>query len=586
MVSMENKRIAEIFDEIASMLSLEDFPTARFEVRAYQKAALMISTMQEPIEDVYKRGGVKALMELPGIGATMSKHIEELVKTGRLSKYEKLKKKYPIDMASMTAIPGVGAKRALLLYKRLGIKNMDDLKKAIEEHKIKELEGFGQKSEEVIEQGIRTLESGSGRQILGYVLPVAERMINKISKSGLVEKVMIAGSARRMRETVGDIDILAISKNGPKVMDFFTNMDEVSRVIQKGTTKSTVFLKIGLNCDLRVLEPLSFGAAVQYFTGSKEHNIQVRQIAVGKGYKLNEYGLFNKANKNIGGVSEEGIYEKLGMQWMPPEMREARGEVKLALEHKIPKLVELKDIKGDLHTHTKETDGVNSLEEIAEAAIKLGYQYFATTNHSKSEYIAKGMDDKAFKAYFKKVEKVRSAMQDRISILYGAEVDILKQGRLDLEKDTLKQMDCVVAGIHSNFTMSQEDMTNRIIKAFETGLVNIFAHPTGRLLGDAKFHRARAPYAINLEKIADSAEKNGVAMEINAFPDRTDLNDTNIMLISDRKILFSIDTDAHNVPHLQFMKYGVGTARRGWLTKSRILNTMPINSLMKFLEKR
>jgi DNA polymerase (family 10) len=524
-------------------------------------------------------------MELPGIGATMSKHIEELVNTGTLKKYEQLKKKYPIDMASLTAITGLGAKRAILLYKKLGVKNREDLKKAVEEHKIRGLAGFGDKSEEAIRQGLQLLEASSGRQMLGYVLPIAERMVEKIRKSGLVENVMIAGSARRMRETVGDLDILAISKKNEEVMDFFTKMDEVSKIMLKGPTKSTVFLKIGLSCDLRVLEPLSFGAAMQYFTGSKDHNIQVRQIAVSKGYKLNEYGLFNKRNKNIGGPTEESIYEKLGMQWMPPEMREARGEVKLAQEHKIPKLVEAQEIRGDLHTHTKETDGVNSLEEMTKAAVDLGYEYFATTNHSKSEYIARGMDDKGFAAYFKKVEKVRKGMEGTISILYGAEVDILKDGKLDLKNETLKRMDCVVAGVHTNFNMSQKDMTNRVIRAFETGLVNVFAHPTGRLIGDTQFHRARAPYAIDLEKVADSAEENGVALEINAFPNRTDLNDTNIMLVSGRKIFFSIDTDAHSTSHLQFMRYGVGTARRGWLTKDRVLNALPLKSLQKILSK-
>ncbi len=582
---MDNKRIAEIFDEIGDMLSLEDFPTAKFEVRAYKKAALMISTLQEPIEEIYKKGGLKGLMELPGIGVTMSKHIEEFVKTGKIKKYEGLKKKYPIDMASLTAINGMGAKRAILLYKKLGIRNRGDLKKAVEEHKIRNLEGFGAKSEEVIAQGISLLELSSGRQMLGYALPVAERMIDKIRMSGLVEKVIIAGSARRMRETIGDIDILAISKKNEEVMGFFTKMEEVSKVISKGPTKSTVWLKIGISCDLRVLEPQSFGAAVQYFTGSKDHNIQVRQIAVNKRYKLNEYGLFNKTNRNVGGATEESIYKKLGMQWMPPEMREARGEVKLALEHKIPKLVELSDIRGDLHTHTKETDGVNSLEEIADAAIKIGYDYFATTNHSKSEYIANGMDERGFAAYFKRVEKLRKVLDDKIIILYGTEVDILKDGSLDMEKETLKSMDCVVAGIHTSFTMGQKEMTDRVIKAFDSGLVHIFAHPTGRLIGDTQFHRSRPPYAIDLEKVADAAERNNVALEINAFPNRTDLNDTNVMLVSGRKIMFAIDTDTHSVSHLQFMRYGVGTARRGWLTKERVLNTLPLKKLQKHLAK-
>ncbi|MFI5412604.1 MAG: PHP domain-containing protein, partial [Candidatus Micrarchaeales archaeon] len=403
-------------------------------------------------------------------------------------------------------------------------------------------------------------------------------IISRLVKSGLVEKALVAGSARRMRETVGDLDILVISKKGKEVMDFFTKLKDIDTVLAKGPTRSAVRLKIGLNCDLRVLAPKSFGAAVQYFTGSRDHNIQVRQIAIDKGYKLNEYGLLDKKGKDVGGVEEEHIYEKLGMQWMPPEMREARGEVKLAQEHKIPRLVELNDIKGDLHTHTKETDGANSLDEMAEAAMKLGYEYIANTDHTKSEPVTRGKDDKGFEQIFKKVDKVNDALNGKFRVLKGAECDILKDGSLDLGAKTLKQMDCVVGAVHMNTKMEEKQMTDRIVKALDTGLIHVLAHPTGRIVGE------REAYKVDLEKVAEAAERNNVALEINSSA-RIDLNDTNIMLVSKYKVMFAINTDSHRTHEYSLIRYGVGTARRGWLTKDRVLNTMPLEKLMKTLKK-
>ena len=572
---MDNKEIANILNEIALMLSLDE-SASKFEVRAYQKAAFTISTLQEPISDIYKRGGIKALMELPGIGKTIALHIEEYIKNGKIKKYEMLKKKYPIDFNNLTSITGMGAKRALLLYKKLGIKNMDDLKKALEQHRISSLEGFGERSEELIKKGIELYEKSKGRMLLGDALPIAESIVKRLKESNLVDKIMIAGSTRRMRETVGDLDILAISKKQEQVMDFFISLDNVERIVSKGPTKTTVWLKEGLSCDLRVLEPESFGAAVQYFTGSKEHNIELRQVAISKGYKLNEYGLFDKNNKNIGGDDERSIYEKLGMDYIPPEMREGRGEIALAEKHKIPKLVELTDIQGDLHTHTKETDGANSAEEMVDEAKKIGYKYIAITNHTKSLRIARGMNDLQFIKFFKKLENTDFG---DIKVLKGAEVDILEDGTLDLENKTLKEMDCVIAAVHSKLSMSEEEMTKRVIKALDSGYVNIFAHPTGRLINE------REPYKINLEKVAEAAERNNVALEINSFPNRLDLNDSNILMLSKYNLMFSINTDSHRTSHLYYMRFGVGMARRGWLTKKQIINTMDYKSLISWLGK-
>ncbi len=479
----------------------------------------------------------------------------------------------------MTSLEGIGAKTAVLLYQKLKIKNIADLKKAIEEHKIREVPNFGIKSEEEFKRSIKLFESGKGRILLGEALPIAESIINKLLENGKVKKAVIAGSVRRMKETVGDIDILAITGEIEKTMGYFTEMEEVQNVISKGQAKTTVWLKTGISCDLRVIKSESFGAAQQYFIGSKEHNIEVRKIALKNKLKLNEYGLFDSNGKMISGEDEHDIYEKLGLQYIPPEMRENKGEIELAAKHKIPKLVELSDIKGDLHTHTKDSDGINSIEEMAEAALQNKFEYFATTNHTKSLKIAHGMNESRFREFFKNVDKLNDSVGKKIKILKGAEVDILRDGSLDLEKDMLKEMDCVLGSIHSFFKMGQEEMTKRVINAIDSGLIHIFAHPTGRIINE------RMAYNINLDKVAEAAERNKVALEINSFPNRLDLNDANIFNVSKYKILFSIDSDAHNTSHFQFLRYGVGTAKRGWLTKERILNAKPYNELIKALKK-
>lgn len=568
-----------MFYEIAAMLSIEETPSSRFEVRAYQKAALTIGTLQEAIEDIYKKRGIDGLMELPGIGKGIAGSIAEYVKTGHMKKYDGLKKRYPIDMKGLTSIEGLGAKKAVAIYRQLNVKNISELKKAVEKHKISGLPGFGERSEQLIKKGIELKEGERGRLLLGDGLPVAESIVRKLEESGLVEKAMIAGSARRMRETVGDLDILALSDKGRKVMDFFSKLSEVSDIIVKGQTKTTVALRIGLNCDLRVIKPESFGAALQYFTGSKDHNVQVRTLAVGKGYKLNEYGIFDRKGKIMPTKNESEVYGKLGMQYIPPEMREARGEVKLALEHKIPRLVEMRDIKGDMHTHTKETDGANSIEEMADAAMREGLEYFATTNHTKSLGIAHGMNEKGFGTFFRKVDRLNRKLDGKIRILKGAEVDILKDGSLDLSKECLKSMDCAIGSVHSYFKMSEGEMTDRIIKAMDSGLLHVLGHPTGREIN------VREQYQVDMERVFEAAERNKVMLEINAFPSRLDLNDTNIMRASKSKIMFAIGTDAHRTSHLAFMRYGVGTARRGWLKKDRIINTMPIKAVMERLSK-
>ncbi|MGC8629261.1 MAG: DNA polymerase/3'-5' exonuclease PolX [Candidatus Micrarchaeia archaeon] len=576
---MENSKLAELFDEIADMLELD--PKAnKFEPLAYRKAALTIGTLQQDIEEIYEKEGIDGLTKLPGVGKTIAERIVEFIKTGKIQKYEDLKKKFPIDFSSLTKIQGMGSKKAFKLYQALGIKNIDDLKQAIAQHKIRGLPGFGEKSEEELAKGIALLEESKGRMLLSTALPEAENLVNKLEESGLVEKAVVCGSTRRMRETVGDLDILLISKKSSEVMDFVTALPEVEHVIVKGPTKTTVWLKIGLSCDFRVIEPESFGAAMQYFTGSKNHNIKLREIVIKKGYKLNEYGLFDKQNRNIAaGEDEHAIYEKLGLQYVEPEMREDRGEIELAARHELPKLIELSDIQGDLHTHTNHTDGANTLEEMVQEALRIGRKYIGNSDHSKSEHVARGLDDSQYEKLFSEIDALNDKYKGKIKILKSGEVDILKDGSLDLKDKTLEEMDYVIGAVHNNLNMGKDEMTKRVVKALESGHVDILAHPTDRLINE------REPIQLDLDKVFESAEANSVALEINAFPNRLDLNDENILKARTYKVKFEIGTDSHRTSHLQFMRYGVGTARRGWLEKDRVINTYPVDKLLKLFRR-
>ncbi|MCL4380924.1 DNA polymerase/3'-5' exonuclease PolX [Candidatus Marsarchaeota archaeon] len=573
---MENKKLADIFYEIAEYLSIDEGPTSRFESNAYEKAGLTIETLQEPIQGIYEKQGREGLMQLPGIGKGLAERIEEFIKTGRIKKYDELRKKYPVDLHSLGNIEGLGIKRAMAIYKALGVRNAEDLKKAVNEKKVRSIPGFGEKSEKLISKALKLMEARGGRILLGHALPIAEQLAFELDKTGLAKKIEISGSIRRMRETIGDIDILAISGRPEETINAFAGFDDVESVVAKGKTKVTVWLKAGISCDLRVIALESFASALQYFTGSKEHNIGVRKIAISKGYKLNEYGLFNKNDAAVKCIDEADIYSRLGMDYIPPEMREDRGEIKLAQEHKIPRLVEIGDIKGDLHTHTSDSDGQNTLEEMVGAAAKNKLEYIAITNHTKSLKVANGLDEKRFRALFRRIDLLNEKA-DGIRILKGAEVDILKNGGLDIDKRMLEDMDIVVGAVHSGFKMDREAMTGRIINAIESG-INILAHPTGRLIN------RRLPYDIDFEKIFEACEKNNVALEINSFPDRLDLNDSNILLASRHKLMFAIDTDAHETEHLKFLKYGIGTAKRGWLTKNKVINAMPLNGLKKILK--
>ncbi|MBW2970411.1 DNA polymerase/3'-5' exonuclease PolX [Candidatus Woesearchaeota archaeon] len=569
----KNREIADMFYEMADVLEMQGVD---WKPAAYRKAARSLDTLSEPVEKIYASGGVKALKDIPGVGESLALKIEEFLKTGKIREFENLVKKIPSGVEEMMHVPGLGPKKVMRLYKELKIKSVRDLERAAKSGRLRKLEGFGVKSEEDILRGLNILKKGVGRTLLGFALPVAREICAKLSNIDGVKKVEPAGSLRRMNETVGDIDILVISSKPVKVMNFFTGMPEVESVLAMGSTKSTVILSEGLQADVRVLDDQSFGAALQYFTGSKDHNISLRQIAIKKGFKLSEYGLFKK-NRYVCGRSEKEIYSRLGLSFVPPELRENHGEIEAALRKKLPDLIPYNAIKGDLQMHSKWSDGSYSIEEMARAAQKMGYKYMAITDHSKSEHIAHGMEEKRLLQYLKEIDKVQKKVS--IRILKGSEVDILTDGSLDYENRFLKELDFVLASVHSRFKSSSKDMTKRILKAFDNPYVNALAHPTGRLIN------RREPYEFDFDKVALAAKERGIALEANAYPDRLDLKDVHIHRALELGCKISIGTDSHSVEHLRFMEFGVAQARRGWAQKKAVINAWPLKKLEKFLRK-
>ncbi len=570
----KNSEIAEIFYEMADLLEMQG---VQWKPRAYRNAARAVDAAED-IEIILQKGGRKALLEIPGIGESIAGKIIEYIETGRIKEYEKLTEKLPEGVHAMMHIMGVGPKKAWRLYKELGIKSVDELERACRAGRLRSLKGFGAKTEEDILKGIATLRAGQERILLWRAWVTSQDIINHLKKLKEIKVIEPAGSLRRMKETIGDIDILVISSNPDVVMDTFTRMPDVVRVLAKGQTKSSVQLKDGVNADVRVLEPRSFGAALQYFTGNKEHNIALRQIAIRKGLKLNEYGLF-RANKQIAGKTEEEVYKKLGLKWMPPELRENTGEIEAARTNRLPKLVGYNSIRGDLHTHSKWSDGVNTPEEMVQAAIRMGYEYVCLTDHSKSEHIAHGMEQKRLLKYIAEISRLKRKYAGRIAVLCGSEVNIMNDGSLDYSKKLLEKLDWVVGSVHSGFKFQKDVMTKRIIAAIETGQMDVLGHPTGRLIG------TREPYAIDIEKVIQAAKDNGVALEINAFPTRLDLKDAHVRIAVEAGAKLCIGTDAHNTNHLPVMRFGIAQARRGWAEEKDIINTLPWKKFEKHISK-
>ncbi len=567
---MKNQEIAEIFRQIAQILEVKGENV--FRVRAYERAARNIESMSEDIGIFVKEDRLTAI---PGIGKDLEEKIKEIVSSGRLKYLEELKKNTPKGLIQMLSVPGIGPKTAKLLYDKLEIQDLVMLERMAHMGKIKDVPGIKQKTVENILRGIELIKKGRDRMDLKTAMDASESFIRQLKKLKEVKKINPAGSLRRMKDTVRDIDILVSSKSPGKVMDSFTRLPYVQDVLAKGQTKSSIVTKDGIQVDVRVIKDVSYGAALMYFTGSKEHNIKLRQLAIKKGLKLNEYALFRK-NKAVAGKTEIEICKKLGLNYIPPELREDRGEVEASIEGNLPKLVELKDIKGDLHAHSRWSDGGSSIEEVVIKARERGYEYIAITDHSQGLKIAQGLNRKELESKKKEIDGLSKKYKD-IKILYGTEVDIDSDGNLDYPDDILKDMDIVIAAIHSGFKQSKEIITKRIIKACQNKCVNMLAHPTGRLWG------AREPYEIDLEEILKVCRDTNTAIEINSYPQRLDLNDTGCRMAKEKGVKIAINTDAHIAEELDTINLGISVARRGWLEKKDVLNTLSFTKLQKLL---
>ena len=568
---IKNREVADILYEIADLLEIKG---VRFKPRAYRRAAQTIETLPEDVKTVYERC---ELQEIPGIGRSIASKIQEIIETGSLEYLEDLREELPQGLRELLEIEGIGPKTALKLYEKLRISNVEDLESAARQGKIRDLEGFREKTEENILKGIEMYRSAQERFLLGIGLPIAKEIENKLKDLEAVTRISLAGSIRRRKETLGDVDILVTSQEPSKVMNFFTQLSEVKRVLAKGKTKSTVVLKNNLQVDLRVVEEESFGSALQYFTGSKQHNIKLRELALDKDWKLSEYSLLDKkTNEPIAGENEEDIYKALGLSYIEPELRENRGEIDAASKGKLPNLIKSGEIKGDLHVHTNWSDGSCSLEEMAEAAKSLGFEYLAICDHSKTLQIAHGLTEEGLHKQIKEIENLNRGIED-FTILSGVEVNIDSDGKLDIKNNTLKDLDIVVASVHSGFKQSEKKMTDRVLAAMHNDYVNVIGHPTGRIINK------REPYQIDLPKVFETASELEVFTEINAFPNRLDLSDINCFRAKDYGIQISIGTDAHNKDHLRYMELGVATARRGWLEKKDVINTLSLKELKRIL---
>lgn len=576
---MLNLDIARIFDEIADILDLKSEEV--YKIRAYRKAARTIETLTQDLTVMAERGGVKELKKIPGIGEGIAKKIVEIAETGDCRKHRELMEEIPPGLLALLAIPHVGPKTVSRLHQELGITTLEDLEAAAKAHQLAGLPGFGAKAEENILKGIEQYRGYQGRIVLSKALPYAEAIVHELQKLNAVERVLIAGSLRRMRETIGDIDILVVSTRPGEVMDAFTRLEGVEDVIAKGDTKSSIVLT-GINADLRVVDAASFGAAAHYFTGSKDHNVRIRELGVKRGLKINEYGVF-RGEERIGGATEEEVFASVGLAYIPPELREDRGEVEAAKEGRLPHLIELRDLKGDLHVHTTWSDGKSSVAEMAEAALALGYEYIAVADHSPAVGVAGGLTEDELAPRGAEIEAVNAryeAQGIRFRVLNAVEVDIKSDMTLDFPDSILEQFDLVAGAVHSKFALDRAAMTARIVTAMENPHVDIIAHPTGRLVGK------RDPYEVDMEQLMEAAKRTGTALELNAYPERLDLNDLHCRMAKDYGVPVAISTDAHDALQMRdVIRYGVATARRGWLEPGDVVNTAGLDTVLSRMKR-
>lgn len=570
---VKNIDIANIFDRLADLLELEG--ENPFRVRAYRNAAATVENLPQNLEEMVKKGD--DLTSLPAIGNDLAQKINDIVNHKEIDLLKRLEEKNPIDFEELNRIQGLGPRRIKKLYEILNVQNIDDLYHAAEKQKIRNLPGFSKKIEEHILEEIKKIKEKYNRMKISTAEQNALPIVEYLRENRSIQDIEIAGSYRRRKETIGDLDILVTCEDSISVMTHFVNYFDIDEVLSKGDTRSSIILKSGIQVDLRVLPQKSYGAAMLYFTGSKAHNIVIRKLAKQKDWKVNEYGLFSN-DDFLAGETEKGIYNKLGLPYIEPELRENRGEFEAAESGNLPELIKLSDIKGDLHTHTNLTDGKNTLEEMAEAAQKLGYKYIANTDHSKRVTVAGGLDEKQVFENIKRTDKLNENFKD-FTILKGIEVDILEDGSLDLSDKVLKELDIVVGAIHYKFNLSREEQTERILRAMDNPYLNIIAHPTGRLINE------REPYDIDLEKIMQKAKENNCILEINSQPSRLDLNDLNSRKAKEMGVKLVISTDAHSTTQYDFMRFGIGQARRGWIEKNNVINTRNINQLKKIIKR-
>jgi len=570
---IHNSDIADIFDRIADYLEIGD--ENPFKVRAYRNASRTIRGLGPELKDMLAAG--EDLTDLPGIGRELAAKIVEVLETGSVQALEKLKAKVPASVIEMLRVPGLGPKRVGTLYRELKIESLAGLKQAAQAGRIQAHPGFGAKTEQHIREALDVLNQREARMSIALAKPNVDRLKHHLQSVPGVSEVVVAGSFRRGKETVGDIDILVVADENSAVMERFTAFEDVGRILAQGPTKSSIRLRSGLQVDLRLVETLSFGAALQYFTGSQAHNIAVRRIGRQKGLKINEYGVFT-ADGRIAGESEESVYRALDLPWIPPELREDRGEIEAAREGRLPDLIELSDIKGELHSHTSATDGGNSLEEMALAAKRCRLKYLAVTDHSQQLKIVDGLDERRLLGQLDEIDRLNSRLKG-ITLLKGIELEILENGRLDLPERVLKQLDLVIGSIHSRFRLPIQQQTERILRAMDQPYFTILAHPSGRLINE------REPYQVDLAAIIRKAKERGCFLELNANPRRLDLTDIGCQMAREAGVLVAVNTDAHSVAEFAQLRYGIGQARRGWLEKKDVLNTRPLAELRKLLRQ-
>ncbi len=570
--AIHNADIAAVFNEIADLLDFQD--ANPFRIRAYRNAARVVDGLPKEAAAMVMRGD--DLTELPGVGEDLAGKITDIVKTGTTPLLGQLRKKFPPALPELLKLPGLGPKRVKLLYDKLDIQTLPQLHRALKDGRIARMRGFGEKSQKALLEAVEARAAAPPDRIkLAIAAQYAEPLAQYLRAIPDVTEVAIAGSYRRARDTVGDIDIVAASSHAGRVIASFVNYPEVARIVEQGSTRATVILRSGLQVDLRVLPDVSYGAALVYFTGSKAHNIAIRRLAQERRLKINEYGVF-RGRRRVAGDTEESVYRAVDLAFIPPELREDRGEVDAARADTLPRLVEVADIRGDLHVHTTATDGRDSLRDMAEAARKLGYEYIAITEHSRRVTVAHGLDAARLERQIAEIDRLNRGDLG-ITILKGIEVDILEDGQLDLPDRVLAKLDLVVGAVHSKFDLSRERQTERILRAFGHPYFTMLAHPTGRLLGE------REAYDVDMARIIRKANETGRFLELNAHPERLDLIDTHCRMAREAGVPVSINTDAHSTAELSCMRFGVGQARRGWLEKSHVVNTRSLQALRDLL---